>query len=118
MAITKSAALLLAATSVPVGNAQPTLTLDLSTALGAAVTAQVQNGATAPTIPCTAVVNVSPDGSSWVQWQQASAGSLANQLYPFGWEIPPGIMYVQVVFLGHTAQPVTVSAQAQTLASI
>lgn len=93
-------------------------TWTLTTALGGLLTTKITNGGTGPTVACTVTVNVSGDGSAWKYFAAATAGTTASAVFEFPVEIPPGAMYVQVVFSGNTAQGVSVEAFGQELTSI
>jgi hypothetical protein len=118
MAATHSASTLLASVACAANGSQISSTLNLTAAYGALLIVNMTNGGTAPAVACTATINIGPDGSSWYQFAQATAGTTASTAYPLVFEIPPQAMYVQVVFSGNTGQPVTVGASAQTLTGL
>lgn len=118
MAATHTGSTLQAAISLAAGGTQTSSTLNLTTAYGAIVTAQITNGATAPTAACSVTINVSIDGTTFVQWAQGTAGLGVSTAYPFAFTIDPATMYVQAVFTGNTGQAVTVAAQAQALTGL
>lgn len=118
MATSKGAVTLKASGSNAAGATTNSSSLNMTTYPGAVVTAQITNGATAPTVPCSAIVQVSSDGTTWHTWAQGTAGLTASTAYSFSWEIPPPVMYVNVKFTGNTDQAVTVAAQAQYVAGL
>lgn len=118
MAATKGSSTLQTSTSNAASSTTTSSSLDMSTYYSAVITAQITNGATGPTLACNATVNISPDGTTWYQWAQGTAGVAASTTYPFGWDIPPGVLHAQVVFTGNTGQAVTVAAQAQYISGI
>lgn len=119
MAVLKTARTLVASTSVAAGGTHTQATpTDLTTALGLTVTAKVTNGATGPTIGCTTRVEVSNDNTAFKTYAQAVAGTTASTTYEFTFEIPPTVMYVRMVFTGHTGQAVTVEAFGHELTTV
>jgi hypothetical protein len=120
MAVTKTARVIVAAgTSNAAGGSTTGTEVDLSTALGLAVTARVTNGGTAPTIGCTATVEVRESGSGpWRTWGAATGGLLASGVYDFAFDLPPPIMRARVSFSGNTGQAVTVEATGHELTTV
>lgn len=118
MAASKTSSVLLGAFTNAAGNTIASSALNLTTAYGAIVLAQVSNGSAAPGAGAVVTVNVSPDGTTWNQWAAGTAGITANTTYSFAWEIPPAAMYVQVVFAGNTTNSVTCAVQAEVLTAI
>jgi hypothetical protein len=92
--------------------------VDLTTALGALITAEITNGATGPTIACDFVVEVSNDNSDWMEYTRATAGTANNGVYTFSVELPPTVMYARVKFTGNTGQSVTVEADGHKWSSL
>ena len=92
--------------------------VDLTTALGCTVTLEIINGATGPTVPCSAIVDVSNDNSDWMILFVAYAGTANAQTYTFQVQIPADVMYARSRFTGNTAQSVTVEADGHELTSI
>lgn len=118
MASTKAATTIQASVTNTAGSTTTSSTLDLSTAYGAGIMCKITNGATGPTIACSATVNVSSDGATWKYFQAATAGVANNGVYTFAFDLPPWVMQTQVVFTGNTGQSVTVEAFAQALTAI
>lgn len=119
MAVTKTARTIQSSTSVSAGATQNGTEIDLATALGMAITARVTNGATGPTIGCTAIVEVRESGSgNWRTWAQATAPVTANAVTDFAWDVPATVIRVRVTFTGHTGQAVTVEAIGHELTTI
>lgn len=95
-------------------------TVDLRTAYGGFLTAKITNGATGPTVQCTCNFLVAHTASSTPT--AASAGSDWKTVWSFGggttnsgitehaWDVPSGVMHLEVEFTGNTAQTVTVEA--------
>lgn len=113
MAATKTSATLQASVSNAAAATKNSSDLDLSTAYGAVITAKITNGATGPTIACQAIVQVSPDGTTYYNAMTGTAPTTASAVATFYFEIPLGVMHVRVQFTGNTVQAVTVEAQAQ-----
>lgn len=95
--------------------------VDLRTALpGSFLTYKITNGATGPTVACTANVLVAHDsgttpaaGSSGATWKHvyAVAGTTTNNdIQQWSYEVPAGVMHLEVEFTGNTGQAVTVEA--------
>lgn len=118
MGAVKSSATLQASASNGAGATTTSATVNLSTSYSAIVLAKVTNGATAPTLPCAATVNISPDGSTWRQYAQQTAGLSASTAYPMAFDLPISVMFAQVVFSGNTAQAVTVEALCEYVTGI
>jgi hypothetical protein len=118
MATTKAATTIQASATNTAGSTTTSSTLDLSDDYGAGIMVKITNGATGPTIACTATCNVSSDGSTWKYFQSATGGTANNGVYQFAFDLPAWVMQAQVVFTGNTGQSVTVEAFAQALTAI
>jgi hypothetical protein len=118
MAAKSGSTLVAAGTSNTAGSTTTGSSLDLTTAYGAVIMAAIANGGTGPTIGCSVTINVSSDNSTWKQFATATAGTANSGVYRFTFELPPPVMYAQVVFAGNTGQTVTVEAFAQSLDTI
>lgn len=118
MPATHGSGTLQASTSVAAGASQTSATLDNSAAYGAGVTAKITNGATPPTTACTATLNVSPDGATWYFFAGQTGSNAAGGVAALVFDLPAWAIKAQVVFSGHTGQPVTVEAQYQALTGI
>lgn len=118
MAATKSGATLQASASNTAGSTTTSSSLNLTTAYGAVIMAMITNGGTGPAVGCSVTINVSSDNSTWKQFATATAGTANSGVYRFTFELPPPVMYAQVVFTGNTGQTVTVEAFAQSLDTI
>jgi hypothetical protein len=94
--------------------------IDLRTAMGGLLTMKVTNGATGPTIACSATVSVAHDngatpatgaeGATWKRLFAFAGTTVNNDATQWSLDVPPGVMHLQVEFSGHTAQAVTVEA--------
>lgn len=91
---------------------------------GGIITLKITNGATGPTVPCSAKVMIAHDtgttpttAAAGAVWKTAATyvGSVtANVIREFTFEFGPAPMHIQVEFTGNTVQPVTVEAIAST----
>lgn len=118
MAVTKTARALVASTTNAAGSTTTGSSFDLRAALGLSGTLQIINGATPPTVACTAYIDVSNDGSVWRQWLAITAGLTAAATYTYPFSIPAEIMYVRGRFGGNTGQGVTVECLGHELTSV
>lgn len=118
MASTHSSGTLQTSVSSAAGATTTSSTLDNSAGYGAIITAKVTNGATGPTVACTATLNVSPDGTTFYYWASQTAGTTASTSYAMPFEVPMHAIKANIVFTGHTGQAVTVEAQYQITTAI
>jgi hypothetical protein len=105
-------------TSVAASGNQTSSAANLTAAYGGIVTAQITNGATGPTLPCVATLQVSGDNTNFYTAFSGTEDVTASTTTTFFWDLPPGTMYARVQFAGHTGQAVTVAAQIQVLTTI
>jgi hypothetical protein len=92
---------------------------DLTTKMGSIWTLHFLNGATGPTIGCSAQVDISYDGTAWRQYGGIiTAGTGNNAAQDAVVEIPPPVMHSRVTFFGNTGQAVTVSAEIESITGI
>lgn len=115
---TKTARTIRSSTTLTAGNTDNGTAVTLTSAFGGLVTAKVTNGATGPTIGCTAYFEVSVDNSAWKVVQAATAAVANSAVTEWGWDVPPSVMYARVRFTGNTAQSVTIEAFMHELTSI
>lgn len=113
MPATKVASTLQAAASNAAGATTTSTTLNMSSAYAGFISAQITNGATAPTAPATVTVNVSPDGVTFYPYAVGTAQTAASVATDFVFDLPTAAMYANAVFGGNTGSAVTVAAQAQ-----
>jgi hypothetical protein len=102
-------------------------TLDLRTALGGFLTAKITNGATGPTVQCTCSLLVAHTasatpaaasaGADWKTVWSFGGGMTNNAITEQSWDIPPGVMHLEVEFAGNTGQTVTVEAFVSEVSS-
>ena len=111
---TKAAIALLAAVNVPAGTtrAAPVASsaIDTRTHAGGDLAIKITNGASAPTVAPTVVVQISHDGSDWTDYHTIT-GDLVNSsvTHSVPW-IDQGIMFVQVIAYGNATNAVSVRA--------
>lgn len=115
---THTYSVLLAPSTVTVGGTQTSSVADLTGSYGGIVTAQITNGGTGPTAPCSAILQISGNNADFYTMASGVEDVTASATTSFSWEIPPGAMYARVLFTGNTGQSVTVAAQIQILATI
>lgn len=118
MAVSKTARTLQASATNTAGSTTTGSAVNLTTALGLAVTAKVTNGGTGPTVACSVYIDVSNDNSTWATWASGIAGVANSGVYEFSWELPPQIMYARARFTGNTGQSVTVEAYGHELTGL
>lgn len=118
MAVTKTARTLVASASNSAGGTTTGSAINLTTALGLSGTLQITNGGTAPTVACTAYIDVSNDNSTWRQWLAITAGLTVSTAYTYPFSLPAEIMYARARFTGNTGQAVTVEALGHELTSM
>jgi len=108
MAITKTARAIVAAdTAVAAGNSAQG-SIDLRNGYGFDGVLRITNGATGPTIGCSAIVEYSNDNTTWREVYRIMHVTTANATLTRSVSIPAEVMYARVTFSGHTGQGVTV----------
>jgi len=95
-------------------------TVDLRTAYGGFLTAKITNGATGPTVQCTcnflvahtasATPTAASAGSDWKTVWSFGGGSTNSAITEQTWDVPAGVMHLEVEFTGNTGQAVTVES--------
>ncbi len=95
-------------------------TADLRTALGGLLTMKITNGATGPTVQCVCNILAAHDegatptaasaGATWKTLWSFGGGTTANAITEQSFDIPQGVMHLEVEFTGNTGQAVTVEA--------
>lgn len=103
-------------------------TVDLRTALGGLLTVKITNGATGPTVQAVANVLVAHNagatptaasaGTDWKTLVSVGNGTANNTVGEWPFEIPQGVMHLEVEVTGNTAQAVTCEAFLSELTSI
>jgi len=102
-------------------------TLQLSTAMGGILTFKMTNGATGPTVQCSANVLVAHNaslptaasaGTDWKTVYSVGNGTTANTVGEWNYTVGPAVGNLEVEFTGNTAQAVTVEAFLTELTSV
>lgn len=105
--------------SVSAGGSETSASQDISTGFGSIVSMQVTNGATGPTIGCTAEIQVQhTSAGTWYTWRKFIASNGDSDVSQFTARVPPEVYAYRTHFEGHTGQAVTVEADAVDLDSI
>lgn len=102
--------------------------VDLRTAMGGILTYKITNGATGPTVQCSANVLVAHNvgatpalasaGTDWKTISSVGGGTTANAISEWSYEVGPGVMHLEVEFKGNTGQAVVVEAYFSELTSV
>lgn len=103
-------------------------TVDLRTALGGVLSMKIVNGATGPTIQCSCNVLMAHNsgstpaaasaGTDWKTIFSFAGGVANNAVTEQTFDVPPGVMHLEVEFTGNTGQAVTVEAFLSELTSV
>ena len=103
-------------------------TVDLRTAGGGLLTIKITNGATGPTVACSANVlaahtsgatpTAASAGADWKTLKSEAATTTANAVFESHYDIPVGTMHLEVEFTGNTGQAVTVEAFLSEITSV
>lgn len=115
----KTGAEIVASTSNSGGGSTTSNERDLSSKLGALVTALITNGGTAPSTPCDFIIDVShvtgtPDWKEYARLEGPTGNSESEE---YAISIPHTTYAYRVRFEGNDDQAVTVEAQAHELDS-
>lgn len=112
MAITKVAISFQSSAAAAVGTSITAAALDLTLAYGALVEAVIANQASAPTVGCDFVIQVSGDNfvADTSEFFRATAGVTASIPYKWAVSLPSTIMYARTMFSGNTGNSVNVVA--------
>ena len=122
----KTARTLVASTSNAAGSTQRG-TLDLRTKLGGLLHIKMTNGATGPTVACTAnILNAPTDGATptaasagadWKTLWSVTGVTTNSGVFETAVEISAAVQHLEVEFTGNTGQAVTVEATFSELTS-
>lgn len=119
MAINKQAVVILAPTNVPAGTtaAAPVVgtAVDVRSFAGGEWGYKITNGASAPTIPCTLVLQTSPDGANWYDFFPVGGPTGAAGVNSGSVTMSRGVMYARVIAYGNTTNPVMVESTLQAV---
>jgi hypothetical protein len=119
MAATKIASTLISSvTNAASGTTTQVTPSDLTEAYGMFVTARITNDATGPTDPCSFIVEVSNDSSTWREIATFTAGIENDGIFNFSFIVDLTIMYARVIFTGNTDESVTVESFAHIVTEV
>lgn len=119
MAITKQAVTILAATSVPAGTtvAAPvaSASIDVRAFAGGEWGYKIFNGVSAPTVPCTVMLQTSHDGVGWCDYFPIGGPPGASGVTSGSVTMTRGVMYARAIAYGNTTNAVTVESTLQAV---
>lgn len=119
MAINKQPVPILASTNVPAGTtvAAPVVgaAVDVRAFAGGEWGYKITNGASAPTIPCTLVLQTSPDGADWYDYFTVGGATGASGVVSGSVTMTRGVMYARVIAYGNTTNAVTAESTLQAV---
>jgi len=117
MAITKQAVAILAPTNVPAGTAASTpiagAAVDVRTFAGGEWAYKITNGASAPTVAATLVLQTSHDGAKWYDYFTIGGASGASGVSSGSVKMSEGVMYARAIAYGNATNAVTVESYLQ-----
>lgn len=118
--LTKTARTLVAAGTSNSAGGTTRGTVDLRTAQGGLLTLKIANGGTGPTVQCEGRVltahtsgstpAAASAGADWKTLWRFGGGTTASSTREVSYDVPPGVMHLEVEFTGNTGQAVTVEA--------
>jgi len=126
MALTKTARTLVTSVSKAAASADIFGTIDLEATYGGTLTLKITNGATGPTVQCTANVLIAHNatlpaaavaGADWKTMYSIGGGLTNNGVTEIAVPIDASVMNLEVQFTGNTGQAVTVEALFSELTS-
>ena len=119
MAITKQPVAILAATSIPAGTtvAAPVAgaASDVRTFAGGEWAYKITNGASAPTVACTVILQTSHDGTNWFDYYAVASNTVAGAVVSGSLPMTRGVMYARVIAYGNATNAVTVESALQAV---
>lgn len=119
MAINKQAVTILVSTNVPAGTtaAAPVVgaAIDVRAFAGGEWGYKITNGASAPTVPCTLMLQTSPDGANWYDYFTVGGASGAAGVASGSITMARGVMFARVIAYGNTTNAVTVESTLQAV---
>lgn len=119
MALTKADTTFVTSQSCSAGGTVTGSLVDLSAVYETDLQMQITNGATGPTVACSAILEITMDGgTTWFERARWTAGVANSGVYPFADRIPIGVQGARVKFTGNTGQAVTVVALASTVTAL
>lgn len=118
--LTKTARTLIAAGTSNAAGATTRGTVDLRTTQGGLLTIKLTNGGTGPTVQAVANVLVAHNavatptaasaGTDWKTVLSFGGGATNSAITEQSWDVPPGVMHLEVEVTGNTGQAVTCEA--------
>jgi|SRR5688500_17312495 len=102
-------------------------TIDLEAGYGGLLTLKITNGATGPSVQCTANVLIAHNatlpaagsrGADWKTIASYGGGTAAGAITEIPLPVDPSVMALEVEFTGNTAQAVTVEAFMSELTGV
>ena len=119
MAINKQAVTILASTNVPAGTtaAAPVAgaAVDVRAFAGGEWGYKITNGASAPAVPCTLVLQTSPDGTNWYDYFPVGGATSAAGVVSGSVTMTRGVMFARAIAYGNTTNAVTVESTLQAV---
>lgn len=123
----KSVTTLIAAGTSNAAGATTRGTVDLRTTLGGLLTIKITNGGTGPTAQAVANILVAHNagatptaaskGADWKTLYTVGNGTSANTIGEWNYQVPSGVMHLEVEITGNTVQAVTCEAFLSNLDS-
>lgn len=118
--LTKTARTLIAAGTSNAAGATTRGTVDLRTKQGGLLTIKLTNGGTGPTVQATCNILVAHNagatptaasaGTDWKTVWSFGGGTTNSAITEQSWDVPPGVMHLEVEVTGNTGQAVTCEA--------
>lgn len=119
MALTKNDVTFVSSQSCSAGGTVTGSLVDLSAVYETDLQIQITNGATGPTVACSAILEITYDGgTTWYARARWAAGVANSGVYTFSDTIPLGVQGARVKFTGNTGQAVTVVALGSTITAL
>lgn len=119
MAVSKTKrTIIAAATSNSAGGTTSGTEQNLSTALGGILTARITNGGTGPTVAASVVVFVGSATGEKRELTRATSNTGNSVVTDLVFDIPPGVMFLNVDVTGNTGQAVTCEVFLQELTGL
>ena len=119
MAINKQAVAILGLTNVPAGTSSATpvagAAVDVRAFAGGEWGYKITNGSSAPTVGCTIVLQVSPDGTNWFDFYTASGNTAASGGGSGTVTMTRGVMWARLIAYGNVTNAVTVESSLQAV---
>jgi len=125
---TKNSRTLIAAATSNTAGSTTRGTVDLRTAFGGVLTIKITNGGTGPTVQAVANILVAHNtgttptaasaGTDWKTVYQVGNGTTASTIGEWNYNVPTGVMHLEVEITGNTGQSVTCEAFLSEFTSV